>query len=65
MLDFLLVPAPVPAPALLEALKQQAGPGQLTAEEVRDLSRLLEHHVQMSEALVEYALAIAGTPRAN
>jgi len=41
------------------------GSHQLTAEEVHRLSQLLEPLVRMGEALVEYAIAIAGRPHVN
>jgi hypothetical protein len=53
------------APVASEILRLQRAPRELTAEEVRSLSRVLEQHVRMGEALVDYAIAMAGRPGTN
>jgi hypothetical protein len=65
MLNLLLLSIVDPARASLEVLKLQRASREFTAEEMRSLSRLLEQRVRMGETLVEYAIAIAGRPRAN
>ncbi len=61
----LLLPIADPTWATLEALRLERASLELTVEEMYNLSRLLEQHVRIGEALVEYAIAIAGRPGTN
>ena len=62
MLNLLLLPIVDPAWAASEGLSLLQASRELTAEEMRNLSQLLEQRVRMDETLVEYAIAIAGRP---
>ena len=48
-----------------DVLRQQRASRQLTTKDVRILSRLLKQRIHICEALVEYAIAIAGRPDRN
>jgi ABC-type Mn2+/Zn2+ transport system ATPase subunit len=67
MLSLLLIPIPIaePARAQSEVLRLERASRELTAEELHKLSGLLEQRVRLAEALVAYAIAIAGRPRVN
>ena len=65
MLNLLLLQIVDPGRAPSEALRLQRASRELTAEEIWTLSRLLEQRVRLAEALVAYAIAIAGKPRVN
>ena len=65
MLNIFLLPTPDPAVPQSDALGLEGASHELTVEEVDDLRHLLEQHVRVSEALVEYAIEIAGRPGTN
>jgi len=65
LLNLRLIPIVDPARATLEGLSLQGSSSELTEEEMGNLSLVLEQRVRMGEALVEYAIAIAGRPGTN
>lgn len=65
MLNLLLVPTGDPAPVSDHVLRLQRTSHEQTAEELHQLSRLLEQRVRLAGALVDYAIAIADRPRFN
>ena len=62
LLNLRLIPIVDPARATLEGVSLEGTSSDLTEEYMRNLCCLLEQRVRMGEALVEYAIAIAGRP---
>ena len=65
MLDLLLLPIVDYAPVASDLVSVHRASRDLTQEEMHDLSWLLQLRVRMGEALIAYAVAIAGRPRVN
>ena len=65
MFNFLLLPVADLARMPSEIAGLEHAPGELTAEQMHNLSRLLTQQVRIAEALVAYAVVIAGRPRVN
>jgi len=65
MLRRLLLPIVDPARVSNDVLRLQRTSHELTTEELHNLSTLLTQRVRLAEALVEYTMAVAGSPRVN